>query len=345
MMKILLNSHEVASSESQQHFHRIIDFLIKELITDDFELESNIIDNGNFRLTISGSTGNKKKIYHIDYDVSFFRMIYDVLYVVLSNNAFFPEMGKSSKQFFIPTVEVPNWFLLNASMSTHDPVYFDKERKELHNFIYTLCLHFIARHEIRHIANGHVGFLLNRKKNEFVECFANGLTPIDSQTIEMDVDSNVTVGFLNGFINLPNHLSHTPIKLHGLENIFESLLFAQKILFYCLPSIKVSSLAEAEKLSHPNSSLRYFYSFTAGLSYLEELHPQLYELFGNTYQRTWSFFDILSKQGILNSEKVWTDYNWSISDEGQEHAKKVWNNWNNLIPKLQPYAILKLAPP
>jgi hypothetical protein len=344
-METALNSKEVTSTESQQHFLKIIDFLITELAGDNFDLETNISDNGNFRISISGLPNRNKKTYRINYDISLFRMIYDVLYVVLSNNNFFTSIGKSSNTFSIPTIEVPNWALLDAAMASNEPILFDEERKELHSYIYTLCLHFIVRHEIRHIANGHIDYLVNRQTNEFVEGFANGLSPMDSQTIEMDVDSCVTAGFLNGFLNIPEQLKHIPIKLHGYESMFESLLFALKILFYCLPSKKVSNIKEAQNLSHPNSAMRYFYSFTAGLSFLQESNPELFEVFGKTYQRTWSFFEILAEQGILNPEKVWQDYNWSMSDEGQEYANTIWNNWNKWIPQLEPYTFLKLAPP
>lgn len=344
-MTIQLNSQEVISTESQQHFLKIVDFLIHELIGDNFELRTNITNNDNFRISITGLPSKGKKIYRINYDISLFRMLYDVLYVVLSNEKFFQGIGKSSGTFSLSTIEVPSWVILDAAMANNEPIFFDNERKELHEFIYTLCLHFIIRHEIRHIANGHIDYLINLSRNEFVEGLTNGLTAIDSQTIEMDVDSCVAVGFLDGFLNIPEQLSHIPIKLQNTESIFESFLFALKILFFCLPSKKVNSIQEAEILSHPNSTLRYFYSFTAGLSYLQELKPEFFELFGETYQRTWSFFEILEEQKILNTDRVWNDYNWTMSDEGQEHADRIWNNWNKWIPLLEPYTTLKLAPP
>jgi len=344
-MTILLNSKEVISNGSQQHFLKIVDFLIHELLGDNFELRSNITNNDNFRISISGLPSVGKKIYQINYDISLFRILYDILYIVLSNERFFQGIGKSSGAFSISTIEVPSWAILDAAMANNKPIFFDKERKELHDFIYTLCLHFIIRHEIRHIANGHIDYLVNIKKNGFVEGFTNGLNSIDSQTIEMDVDSCVAVGFLNGFLTVPEQLTHIPIKLQNTESIFESFLFTLKILFYCLPSKMVSRVQEAEILSHPNSTLRYFYSFTAGLSYLQEFKPELSELFGRTYQKTWSFFEIIEDQKILNTNKVWDDYNWSMSDEGQDHANRIWDNWNQWIPLLKPYAILKLAPP
>ncbi|RYE17837.1 MAG: hypothetical protein EOP45_15075, partial [Sphingobacteriaceae bacterium] len=197
-MNILPNSEDVTSIESQQHFVKIVDSLLVELVGDGFELKTSIENNGNFKISISGLPSESKKVYRVNYDISLFRMIYDVLYVVLSNNKLFPGVGYSSDVFDIPTVEVPSWVTLDAAMSANEPIYFDEERKELHTYIYMLCLHFMVRHEIRHIANGHIGYLLSGNVNEFVEGFNNKLSPIDNQTIEMDVDSCVAVGFIAG---------------------------------------------------------------------------------------------------------------------------------------------------
>lgn len=344
-MDILLNSKKVLSEESQKNFLDIVNYLISELMGNQFVLKTNITDKDIFRISISGMPSKGKKQYRINYDVSVFRFLYDVLYVILSNKRFFPNIGKSSGVFKLPTIEVPSWAMLDSAMANSEPIFFDSERYELHQFIYTLCLHFIVRHEIRHIANGHIDFLLKCNKNEFVEGQKNGLNAIDSQTLEMDVDSCVSVGFIHGFINIPNQINHIPSKLRNIESVFESYLFAKKIIFYCLPSIKVSSKQQAESFYHPNSTLRYFYSFTSALSYLQDNNPEYFEVFGKIYQKTWSFFEILSDQNIMDTEKVWEDYHWSMSDEGMEHAERIWINWNNWIPKLEPYAILKLAPP
>ncbi|MVN79295.1 hypothetical protein GO988_23430 [Hymenobacter sp. HMF4947] len=344
-MFLLLKSEEVVSEESQQHFFKLVDFLIKELIGDEFELVTNIIDRDVFKISISGLPSQGKRIYSINYDISVFRMIYDVLYVTLSNNEFFPTVGSSTGALAIPTLEVPSWGILDIAISGCEAVFFDDERRELHRLIYTLCLHFIIRHEIRHIANGHIDYLLNRTVKEFVEQSGNGLAPVDSQTIEMDVDSCVSAGFLHGFLIIPEQLESFPIKLRDLGSVFECYFFALRTLFYCLPSRKISSRQEAEKFYHPNSTLRYFYSFTAALSLLQHERPELVELFGKTAQRTWSFIDILGKQKVIDADRIWKDYQWSMSDEGMTYAYMVWNNWDKWVPLFEPYAMLKLAPP
>jgi hypothetical protein len=344
-MDLLLNSNEVSTPKSQEDFVKIINFLIKELVGDAFELKTNITEDNTFKISITGLPDENKKVYQISFDIGLFKMIYDVLYVLLSNESFFPNIGKASEKFKIPTIELPNWTFLDMAMANNEPVYFDEERKELHHFIYTLCLHFLARHEIRHIANGHIDYLVNINNTEFIENTNNGLTPTDSQTLEMDVDSCVFTGFLDGLINIPQQLLFVPEKLRDHENIFESVLFCSKILFYCLPSKKISKTEEIVSASHPNSTLRYFFSFTAGLSFIRDLHPDLFELFGKTYQKSWSFFEIIHEQGLMDFDKFIADYNWTMSDEGQDYANKIWNNWNVWVPKLEPYTYLKLAPP
>jgi hypothetical protein len=118
-----------------------------------------------------------------------------------------------------------------------------------------------------------------------------------------------------------------------------------KVLFYCLPSRKVTSLKEIQNSSHPNSTLRYFFSFTAALSFIQEKHPEYFELFGSIYKDSWGDFSILDKQGLLKYQRFWSDYNWSMSEEGIAYTNKIWNNWNAWIPKLTPFAYLKLSPP
>lgn len=104
-------------------------------------------------------------------------MIYDGLYVVLSNNQVFAGFGQPFGQFNIPTLNVPDWNSLDIVMSVHDEVYFDAERNNLHTFLYHLCLSFILRHDIRHIANGHIDYLTTTLKPLFFENSKNGLSP------------------------------------------------------------------------------------------------------------------------------------------------------------------------
>lgn len=341
---VVLNSAEVATEKNKNDFKDIIAFLIWELLGEPFELDAKIDDNNSFNISITGRVIDDTKGYRINLDVGLFRMIYDVVYVLLSNNRFFPEIGYSSGEFRIPTIEQPDWNSLDIAMSTNDPVYFDAERKELHKFIYTLCLHFIARHEIRHIANGHIGYLVSQRNSKFVERSGNGLSPLDSQTWEMDVDSCVFSGIVHGFMTDPKHLDFTPKKLRDHRGIFQSIFFALKILFYCLPSRKVTRLKEIENSSHPNSTLRYFFSFTAALTYMQEKYPEFVELFGSVYKESWGDFLILDAQGLLPYQRFWSDYEWSMSEEGFAYAHKIWNNWNPWRKKLTPFAYLELAP-
>ncbi len=322
-----------------------MDFLIYELVSDDFKLNVRTSDSNKFAISIGRAYHDSdSKTYNLNFDIGLFRLIYDALYIVLSNNTFFKGIGFSDGQFKIPTIEVPNWAALDMAIGNNDLVYFDEERVELHKFLYTLCLHFIARHEVRHIANGHIDYLAGTGRKLFFENAKNGLSCLDSQTLEMDVDSCVCAGLVNGFLNISKTKEFIPKTLHSIEGMFYSLLFALKMLFFCLPSKKISSLAEAQISSHPNSSMRYFFSFTAGLSFIQEYHPDLADTFGIIYQSSWTDFNELDKQGLLKVDKVISDYEWTMSDEGFEYMGKVWNNWNNWIPKLKPFAYLELAP-
>ncbi len=212
--------------------------------------------------------------------------------------------------------------------------------------MYQLCLSFIIRHEIRHIANGHIGYLKNKLYPLFYENSKNGLAPIDSQTLEMDVDSCVFAGLMEGLLKDTLQRSIVPEELQDERGVFMSLLFCIQFLFYCMPSRKVSSMSDIETNSHPNAYLRYFFCFTSGLSLLQEKYPQYVELFGSLHRDNfWEFINNLKEQKLIDEEKVKQDHNWSMSDEGMAYAYKIWNNWNNWIPRLQSFAFLKLAPP
>lgn len=344
-LKIKLNSLETCSTERKEGFVNKINALIGEIVQDQFKLVANIKDENGFKISITGIPDPDIKTYRINLDIGLFRMLYDGLYVVLSNNNIFHGLGKSFRRFDIPTLSVPNWELLDLAMANNDDVYFDTNRMYLHSFLYELCLSFIIRHEIRHIGNGHIDYLAGKLQPLFYENSKNGLDALDSQTLEMDVDSCVFVGILNGLMKFPEQRNRMPEELQDERGIFMCTLFAIQFLFYCMPSKKVGSLSEIEACSHPNAYLRYFFSFTAGLSFLQNEYPQHVDLFGTLHQDNfWTFIDNLPEQDPDRLEKIRYDHDWSMSEEGFEYANKVWNNWDNWIPKLQPYTYIKLAP-
>jgi hypothetical protein len=285
------------------------------------------------------------KTYQLNIDIGVFRLLYDGLYIVLSHNQIFPEVGKSKNVYTVPTLEVPDWNSLDIAMANADDVFFDVDRHNLHEFLHMLCMSFLIRHEIRHIANGHIDYLAERN-TVFNEQTRNGLLPLDNQTLEMDVDSCIFAGMLEGFLNDPVHKKLMPEELKDEKGIFMSLQFVLQFLLYCMPSKKVHSKSEAEVLSHPNAYMRYFYSVTTGTSWLQEKYAHLQEEFFKVHQDNfWSFLEILSSKGLINIEPIIADYEWTVSEEGFAYANKVWDNWDNWIPLLEPYAYLQLAPP
>jgi hypothetical protein len=324
----------------------MIDLLITELVKDQFKLTVQITEKNTFSISITGMPNEEYKSYWINVDIGLLRMLYDGLYVVLSNNSIFSGLGRAFGQFDIPTLELPDWNSLDLAMANNDDVYFDVDRNNLHAFLYHLCLSFIIRHEIRHIANGHIDYLTNKLQPLFYENSKNGLDPIDSQTLEMDVDSCVFVGMIDGLLNHSFQRSKIPEALQDDRGIFMSLLFSIQFLFYCMPSRKISGLSDIESSSHPNSYLRYFFSYTAGLSFIQANYPNYVEVFLELHKNNfWEFVNNLSEKKLVDFNRIMQDYNWSVSEEGFSYANKIWDNWNNWIPKLQPFAYLKLAPP
>lgn len=344
-IKIKLNSTSVSSVEWTQRIEKTIKRLIKELVHDKFKLIARITQENAFAISISAVPDLEIKCYQFTVDIGLFRMLYDGLYVILSNNNVFGGLGTSYSQFDIATLEVPDWNSLDLAMANSNDVLFDEDRVELHEFLYELCLSFIIQHEIRHIANGHIDYLREKSYPLFYEHSKNGLDPLDSQTLEMDVDSCVFAGILDGLLKYSTHKNRMPEILQNERGIFMSALFCIQFLFYCMPSKKVSSISQIETNSHPNAYLRYFFCFTTGLSYLQDNYPEYVEIFGNLHKDNfWQFIDNIPEKDIDKMEKIRQDYEWSISEEGFEYANRIWNNWDKWIPILQPFAYLELAP-
>lgn len=345
-IKAKLNSKDVATNESKELLEKTIAYLIRELDSDPFNLEVSIIENGKFSISISKMPSYDLPSYRISIDVGVFRWIYDALYIVLSNNDIFADYGRAYGTFNISTLEMPDWNTLDLAMANSDEdVLFDLLRMDLHNYLYNVCLSFIIRHEIRHIANGHIGYLLNQNQPLFFEHSANGLPFLDSQTLEMDVDSCVFVGLIEGFMKDPRHLEMMPEEFRNNTGKLITCLFCIQFIFYCLPSKKVSEIKDARENSHPNAFMRFFYCYTAGLSLLKEKYPELVSEYETLFQDNFKvLFANLDGMGLVNLEKIIKDYEWTLSDEGMNHADAVWNNWSNWVPKLEKYAFLKLAP-
>ncbi|WP_131537888.1 hypothetical protein [Pedobacter nototheniae] len=339
------DSSAVSKEKSEKYLEDTVAFLISELVGEAFALETNIEQEGNFSIRISKIPSPDLPTYSMTVDEGVFRWIYDALYVVLSNNNVFAGLGMSTEEFKIPTLEVPNWYSLDIAMACFEKqVLFDAARMDLHNFLYNVILSFILRHEMRHIANGHIGYLLNNKRDTFNENTNNGLSALDSQTMEMDVDSCVFAGLLDGFLANPDHKSMMPVELQDERGMLMTCLFTIQFLFYCLPSRKVSNLQDAQKNGHPNAFLRYFFCFTSGLSLLKDKYPSLTDQFaelGSTNFHT--LLGNLHGMGLVDLDKIEADQQWTLSAEGMAYADSIWNNWDNWIPKLQSFCYLRLA--
>ncbi len=134
-IKIKLNSKEVCGNESLDSFEEVINGLIAELVHDQFQLVAKITKENTFSISISGLPDQRVKRFQINIDVGLFRMLYDGLYIVLSNNNIFSGLGKAFGEFHIPTLEVPDWNTLDLAMANNnEDVYFDFDRTALHKF-------------------------------------------------------------------------------------------------------------------------------------------------------------------------------------------------------------------
>ena len=107
-LKIKLNSAE-ARRKGKLEIGETINVLLAELITDEFAATVTIKEENDFSISVSRIPNPNVKSYLVTVDIGVFKMLYDGLYVVLSNNSIFSGFGHSFGQFEIPTLEVPNW--------------------------------------------------------------------------------------------------------------------------------------------------------------------------------------------------------------------------------------------
>lgn len=99
--------------------------------------------------------------YGISFYSAYIKFIYDGLYLVLSDNSVFPEIGKSSHTMKIPSIDYnppKTYFDFKLDLEDSGKAKFDRERQKLHAFFYKITTMFLVIHECQHILNGHCGF-------------------------------------------------------------------------------------------------------------------------------------------------------------------------------------------
>lgn len=159
----------------------------------------------------------------------------------------------------------------------------------------------------------------------------------------MDSDA-ITISSLVNFLlqNIKNIDIDDSLKTE--ESIIPSVLFATYFLFCILPGRKYTSLTEIRQGTHPSNVFRFgivmttlatHHLKTTNKKLLEELPKAIYETI-NKYK------EIVAN--ITGENRENEELKLFLSDEGALYIKEISFNWNYLRPKIQPFAMKKLAP-
>ncbi|MBB6330603.1 hypothetical protein HNP24_001553 [Chryseobacterium sediminis] len=296
-------------------------------------------DDG-FGMNIKYSGG----FYSINIHEKYFRFIYDFLYIILSDNSLFPNVGSSSKIVKLDSLNYnfpKTHFDLICDLEESGKPKFNIERRNLHNFFYKLIMRFLLMHEFHHITSGHNDFLSSlgvKNSKDAVE--KNILTNLDIQTLEMDAD----VISIQDLLKLLLDSSDIPKQFNSEEGIIESLLFISFFVFHILPKRKIKSLEQVLNSTHPSSGIRYWFILS---SLAESYKLKNAELSDFIIHKSCEIIEKL-KITVKNISNENLDIQELIdvidpAGEGMQYSGEVVQNWNKLRPVLEIFASKKLV--
>lgn len=347
---IKLNSDSELTEEKLQQFSALCSTFLQQGIIGIFSMNIHITQYNSFKISVSTSfippyvDFHGLRAFNLFFDKAVIRFLYDLFYLVLSDMSFFPELGNTTGKVNISTLRTDNGLLFDIPVNYEDDIYFDQTRKELHDFIYTIAKQFIILHEAYHILNGHTSYLLYKGNELYEEGQFNSLSPLDSQTLEMDADSCAFAALLKILINpLNRHL--IPGFLQSEERILDCLVFVATNLFMCLPFNRVANVNDFLKSSHPNAAMRLDICFDVGFIVLER-KPELLSFYKESIKKYYNetIANLINKS-IIPVEYTLSDIINMNTKEAEEHRIMILKNWNKWIPLLTEFAYVKLTPP
>jgi hypothetical protein len=290
-------------------------------------------------------TQTKYNDYKFSFYDSYIKFIYDGLYLILSDNSTFSDIGHSSKLMNIesfnynPPEKCYNDFKFDLDEAGRTE--FDIERQNLHHFFYKTTTKLLVLHECMHVLNGHNGYLKSINVKSGLDGVEKDLlTNLDLHTLEMDADS-VALHSLIDFIISNKQKLNIPVQLNSEKGIIESVVFITFFLFYIIPGKRYCLLNEIKGSSHPSNGFRFCMMMaTLATKYLNSKNAELLE---STLIRTIAVYK--SAINKISGENLNLDeFKIFSSEEGQKYFDEITYNWNFLRPKLEPFALKKLAP-
>ena len=154
----------------------------------------NIIDNSNLNAVVSkGSLG-----YHIGFNAGTFFLIKDIFGRMMASPNVLVKFGDTSKEETskLYNAQITDFNILNLASELPDPVVPENyTRFAISDYLATIALVFLVRHEYAHIIMGHIDYLTGEANTFAIEEKEREITNTkDSfsmllQTLEMDADS------------------------------------------------------------------------------------------------------------------------------------------------------------
>jgi hypothetical protein len=272
--------------------------------------------------------------YKITFHTGFLRFIFDGLYVILSDNTIFPKIGESSCLIKLPSLRYnfPKGYNdFKFDLYETEKAKFNDERVALHKFLFDTALKTIVLHEFYHILNGHLHYIKAHKKEN--------LSTLDLHTLEMDADACAILALINFFFTESNKI---PKNLNSKEGVIESIVFIIYFLFYLLPGVDYDDITKIKNLSHPSHPFRFGFMGATLFTAYPEGH-ELYPIIDTAISKILEVFPMVIKN-ISGETKKHDGLLLFSGLEGKKYFDEVTNNWNSIRPKLEPFALTKLAP-
>jgi hypothetical protein len=269
-------------------------------------------------------------------------ILYDYIKVILSHNTVFEGIGHSSHPMYVDSFRMNNYDYLEIALENTEVAEFDKERLELHSFLFSIIVKFIISHELYHILNGHIDLIVNlTSSNQYNEEGANsGLSFLDQQTLEMDADCCAICdlyGEVLWHLANANDSSTIPLVLRNEDSITDCLVFCLFLLMSIFSKFNYSIKSTIDS-THPNSYLR----LNLILETLLQKAGDNSSTVTNALTKTLNIFNKFT--GTDNFDSYIKQFIWAGTDlEVLEHRKKILGNWNSLYPSLKKFAFVKLA--
>ena len=193
-----LNSDDCFEKKMGMELYTLASTYLQSYIKGFFSVVVSKIDGAELGMKCVLYGNNTFGIYFYN---AYIKFIYDGLYLILSDNSLYSEIGKSSHLMQIPSLDYnsPKTYY-DFKLDLHDAgkAKFDNERQKLHAFLYKISTMLLVIHECQHILNGHNGLLKANNINRISKAIEIGLlTTLDSQTLEMDADCNSIISLVN----------------------------------------------------------------------------------------------------------------------------------------------------